>query len=78
MEVICSLLPGAEEPLQIIDGDEVIYEMEEYEVYPDEVDQFPASTNGDNGVTSLPQPTSDMLLPLSVEVEPVRVACSQK
>ncbi|XP_063916019.1 mitogen-activated protein kinase kinase kinase 7-like isoform X2 [Zophobas morio] len=70
MEVICSLLPGAEEPLQIIDGDEVIYEMEEYEVYPDEVDQFPASTNGDNGVTSLPQPTSDMLLPLSVEVEP--------
>ncbi|RZB39257.1 mitogen-activated protein kinase kinase kinase 7 [Asbolus verrucosus] len=71
MEVICSLLPGADEPLQIIDGDEVEYEeIEEYEAFPEEIEQFPANTNGDNGVKSLPQPTPDMSQPLNLEIDP--------
>jgi hypothetical protein len=72
MEVICSLLPGADEPLQIIDGDEVVYEeIEEYEPYSEQIEQFPASTNGDNGVKSLPQPSAELSQPLSLEIDPV-------
>jgi mitogen-activated protein kinase kinase kinase 7 len=71
MEVICSLLPGADEPLQIIDGDEVVYEeIEEYEPYSEQIEQFPASTNGDNGVQSLPQPSAELSQPLSLEIDP--------
>ncbi|XP_044272362.1 mitogen-activated protein kinase kinase kinase 7-like [Tribolium madens] len=71
MEVICSLLPGAEEPLQIIDGDDVVYEeIEEYEDCVEEVDQFPVSTNGDNCVKSLPQPSAEMCQPLSLKISP--------
>jgi hypothetical protein len=71
MEVICSLLPGADEPLQIIDGDEVVYEeIEEYEPYSEQIEQFPASTNGDNGVKSLPQPSAELSQPLSLEIDP--------
>lgn len=69
MEFFCSLLPGSNEPLQIIDGEDVVYE--EIEDYAEEIDQFPTNSNSDNSITILPQPTAEMANPLTIEVDPV-------
>lgn len=73
MEFFCSLLPGSSEPLQIVDGDDVVYEeIDDYDEFvEEEIDQFPASTNGNKCINSLPQPSAEMANPLSIQVDPV-------
>lgn len=74
-EAICSLLPGADQPIQT---DEYSYEddfPEDTELDEEIEEHFPNSkmstnTNGDNGVKTLPQPNADMMTPLTLEVDP--------
>lgn len=81
MEIICSLLPGANKPIQPsnynCDESDDIQEEDEEEEYDDtEVEEIfnnTMNTNGDNAVRTLPQPTRDFLNPLTVECDPVNM-----
>ncbi|KAG5876182.1 hypothetical protein JTB14_032390 [Gonioctena quinquepunctata] len=80
MKAICSLLPGAEEPIQPsnfnCDESDGLEEEEEEEEEDDDDTEIEETfnsninTNGDIIVKTLPQPPNDFLKPLSLECDP--------
>lgn len=75
MEQICSILSGADEPIQ---PSEHNWEDDEYS--KDEIEEIfdtETNTNGSNIIRTLPQPSGDMR-PLSVEVDPVSKYASRE
>ncbi|XP_060521638.1 mitogen-activated protein kinase kinase kinase 7-like isoform X2 [Cylas formicarius] len=78
MELICFLLPGAEEPIscreQVYD-DDPLEELEEISSDENDSDEsvtvgVSVETNKSNMVRSLPQPDESMKVPLAVDIDP--------
>lgn len=73
MEQICSLLNGADEPIQG-SYDEFNYEEEDEEESIEEIFSDDITlTNGDNIIRTLPQPPEHMTNPLCIDINPVSI-----
>nr|WAK98088.1 mitogen-activated protein kinase kinase kinase 7 [Colaphellus bowringi] len=76
MKAICSLLPGADKPIQPSNYNcDESYDLEEDEQEDDyteveEIFNSNVNTNGEINVKALPQPSHDFLKPLSLECDP--------
>lgn len=70
MRSICSLLPGADEPIQLCEESEIDEDGEDTEEETEDVFSNNDQTDGEC-VKTLPQPTAEFMKPLNVECDQV-------